>query len=195
MNPGPYIKECTLTGRTDLCIHYNQCGDYEAQVCKHGVEIPISFGTLKETLKSECWAHSWRMKNNQVNFGEVNEKRKGFWRGERAHAKAQRSENVMGSWSKTKSKAIPGGSGCPWMSWTECWLVLLKEREERNIVLWLLNRSMLPPDFKTCFHMCLILYWEGSIVLSSPGNAHSQNITWHSILLQQAGWLKLYFVL
>ena len=49
--------------------------------------------------------------NNQLSFGEVNEKRKGIQGGERAHAKTHRWECVVGSWSKMKSKASPGGSG------------------------------------------------------------------------------------
>lgn len=122
--------------------------------------------------RSDYWADSWWMKNNQLSFGEVNKKRKGFWRGERAHAKTPRSESVVGSQSKMKSKAIPGGSGVSLsvMNWMPGSAI---EREERkkHTVLWLLNRSMPPPDFKTCFHMCLIPYWEGSIVLCSPGNA------------------------
>ena len=118
-------------------------------------------------------------------FGKVNEKR--FQRGERAHAKTQREESVVGLWIKQKSRAAPGSCGGHWLlisNWMQFSAMKerkrerkegreegRKERRKEEKVLWFLTSSMLPPNFKTCFHMYLIPYWEGSIVLCSPGNA------------------------
>lgn len=83
----PCMKESTLTGTIDMCPLLPVWQLWSTGLQAMSRDPHLVWDSQGNFLRSECWADSWWRKNNQLSFGEVNEKRKGFQKGERAYAK------------------------------------------------------------------------------------------------------------
>lgn len=164
MNCGPSMEEVTLTG---TMASISPMGTMK-RFCEHWARSPPGLGLSGKLSKK--WELSWLSGNEEqsAKFGWNKWKKKGI----SGRRKSTCKDTEVGKWwvhgAKQESKALPRGSGVPLnvMNW-----MLFGALKERNTVPRLLNSPVLPPNFKTCFHMYLIPYWEGSIVLCSPGNA------------------------